>query len=45
MDIYNRIKNDAEKVKFQRYMDVGGINIDLATPNVVGNIMQEWLEG
>lgn len=46
MDIfYEKMKDDAEKMQFQRYINVGNITVDLAKPDVVCKIMQGWLEG
>lgn len=46
MDIfYEKMRDDAEKMQFQRYMNVGNITVDLAKPDIVSKIMQGWVEG
>ena len=44
-EIFENLKSEAIGLHFKAIMDIQGIDISLEKANVVGNIMQEWLEG
>lgn len=44
-EIFEDLKSEAIGLHFKAIMDIQGIDISLEKANVVGNIMQEWLEG
>ena len=43
--LYQLIRKDAIGLKFDGFLKIGSIKIDLCKANIISDLMQEWLEG